>query len=53
MADFNADGKSDLATADWNGNTVSVLPGNGNGTFKAKQSLGAGNVSAVTSGGRL
>lgn len=31
--DFNEDNKVDLATADWGGNTASVLLGNGNGTF--------------------
>ena len=42
MGDFNSDGKSDLVTADFNGNTASVLLGNGNGTFQAKQSFGTG-----------
>lgn len=32
-ADFNGDGKMDLATADYNNSKVSVLLGNGNGTF--------------------
>ena len=43
MADFNGDGKSDLVTADYDGNTASVLLGNGNGTFQAKQSFGTGS----------
>ena len=42
MADFNGDGKSDLVTADYTGDTVSVLLGNGNGTFQAKQAFGTG-----------
>ena len=43
MADFNGDGKGDLVTADFNGDTASVLLGNGNGTFQAKQSFGIGS----------
>jgi hypothetical protein len=37
MGDFNRDGKTDLATADDNEGTVSVLLGNGDGTFQAPQ----------------
>ena len=37
MGDFNGDGKSDLVTANDGDNTASVLLGNGNGTFQAKQ----------------
>jgi hypothetical protein len=33
VADFNGDGKEDLAIANYYANTVSVLLGNGNGTF--------------------
>ena len=43
MADFNGDGKNDLVTANDIGNTASVLLGNGNGTFQAKQSFGTGS----------
>lgn len=35
-ADFNGDGKLDLAVANANDSTVSVLLGNGNGTFQAQ-----------------
>ena len=42
MADFNGDGKSDLVTANDNDNTASVLLGNGNGTFQAKQAFCTG-----------
>lgn len=33
VADFNGDGKLDIATANWNDNTVTILLGNGDGTF--------------------
>jgi hypothetical protein len=33
-ADFNGDGKSDLAVANLGSDSVSVLLGNGNGTFR-------------------
>jgi hypothetical protein len=35
VADFNGDGKLDVATANFNGNNVNVLLGNGDGTFTA------------------
>ncbi|MDJ0852550.1 MAG: VCBS repeat-containing protein [Myxococcota bacterium] len=35
VADSNGDTFPDLATADWEGIEVSVLPGNGDGTFQA------------------
>jgi hypothetical protein len=35
VADFNGDGKADLAVADSSGNAVSILLGNGDGTFQA------------------
>src|SRR5205814_2230783 len=40
--DFNGDGKLDVVTAIPNGNSVSVLLGNGNGTFQAPQTFAAG-----------
>jgi hypothetical protein len=43
--DFNNDGRMDLATANEIGNTVSILLGNGDGTFQrwVDYSLGSGN----------
>jgi len=35
-ADFNGDGKLDLAVANYNDNTISVLLGNGDGTFQTQ-----------------
>ena len=43
VGDFNGDGKSDLVTADHCVGTASVLLGNGNGTFQAKQAFGTGS----------
>ena len=53
VGDFNGDGKSDLVTADETDNTVSVLLGNGNGTFQAKQSFGTGSRALLSCCGRL
>ena len=50
-ADFNADGKLDLATANIVDNTVSVLLGNGDGTFTAGPTLAVGsNPFTLTAG---
>jgi len=35
MGDFNGDGRPDLVVGDYNGSNVSVLLGNGDGTFQA------------------
>jgi hypothetical protein len=55
VADFNADGKLDLVVANngsSNDNTVSILLGNGDGTFKAHVDYGTGssNPSSVAVG---
>jgi hypothetical protein len=41
-ADFNGDGKMDLAAQNSGSNNVSVRLGNGDGTFQAKQDFGVG-----------
>jgi hypothetical protein len=49
-ADFNGDGKVDLAAQNSGSNTVSVLTGNGEGTFDPKQDFTVGaNPSSVVS----
>ena len=39
--DFNDDGRTDLAVANDDENTVTVLLGNGDGTFQVAQATGA------------
>jgi hypothetical protein len=43
VADFNGDGKADLAIANYYGNSMSVLLGNGNGTFGSPTSYAVGS----------
>ena len=43
VADFNGDGKLDVATANVNSNTVSILPGNGDGTFGTQVTYSTGS----------
>ena len=51
VGDFNGDHKLDLVTANYVGNTVSVLVGNGNGTFQAPVNHSVGsNPSSVAVG---
>ena len=40
--DWNGDKKPDLAVANYGSNNVSILLGNGNGTFQAKVDYGVG-----------
>ncbi len=42
VGDFNGDGKLDLAVANFATNDVSVLLGNGDGTFQTAMNFGAG-----------
>ena len=42
VGDFNGDGKADLAVANYGSDNVSVLLGNGNGTFQAAVNYAAG-----------
>src|SRR5438309_859185 len=44
VGDFNGDGAQDLAVANRGSNDVSVLLGNGDGTFQATPSIGAGTA---------
>lgn len=41
-ADFNEDGRLDLATANYYGNTITTRLGNGDGTFQSPQTSAAG-----------
>src|SRR5215468_2279423 len=42
VGDFNGDGLPDLVVANFNSNNVSVLLGNGDGSFQAARNFGAG-----------
>ena len=46
VGDFNGDGTPDLAVANNGSNNVSVLLGNGDGSFQAAQNFGAGGSPA-------
>src|SRR5437870_4565475 len=51
LADLNSDGKLDAVTSNYGTGTVSVLLGNGDGTFQGAQSVDAGaNASTVAIG---
>src|SRR5260370_1254765 len=43
VADFNGDGRLDLATANANSDNVSVFLGNGDGSFQAPRNFPAGD----------
>src|SRR5438132_12324471 len=44
VADFNSDGNADVATSNKDNNTVSVLLGNGDGTFKTVTTYATGTT---------
>lgn len=51
IADYDSDGKPDLAVADWRSNSVSILHGNGDGTFAAASEWQVGDTpKSVASG---
>jgi hypothetical protein len=51
VGDFDGDGRQDLATANFQSSTVSILLGRGNGTFQAAQLFGLGAVLSSVSVG--
>ena len=51
--DFNGDGRLDLAVANQGGDTVSVLMGNGNGTFQPQVTYPVGADPSAIVAGRL
>ncbi|MGE7416486.1 beta strand repeat-containing protein, partial [Methylobacterium tarhaniae] len=48
-ADVNRDGKADLVVASYGSSNLSVLLGNGDGTFQAQQTFGTGTASGPRS----
>src|SRR5205085_10762080 len=48
VGDFNGDGKLDIVTADKTDNTVSLLLGNGDGTFQAAHAITLHNATFPT-----
>ncbi len=53
IADFNGDGRPDIAAANRASNNVSILLGNGNGTFQAAVGYPAGDFPVSVAGGDL
>lgn len=47
VEDFDGDGKQDLATANFSSKNVSVMLGNGNGTFKTATNYGVGTATGT------
>jgi dienelactone hydrolase len=50
LGDFNRDGKLDMAVADASGSTVSILLGNGDGTFQPPVNYSTGAATALAIG---
>ena len=50
VVDVNNDGSPDLVTANGTAGGVSLLLGNGDGTFQAARSIGAGNPTSIVTG---
>src|SRR5262245_21121767 len=50
-ADFNGDGRLDLATANWDRNYVSVLLGNGDGAFQDARNYATGQFATTIAAG--
>src|SRR5262245_55779522 len=50
VGDFNADGRPDLAVANENSASVSVLLGTGDGTFRSQQTFAAGSRPSFVGG---
>ena len=46
IADFNADNLQDIVVANYGSNTISILPGNGDGTFNSALNFPVGNYPA-------
>src|SRR6266446_7633491 len=53
VGDFNGDGRLDLATANFDSNDVSVLLGNGDGSFPGGADRSGGSWSLLRGRGRL
>src|SRR5436309_12329559 len=51
VGDVNGDGKFNLATANYDSNTVSILLGTGTGSFGAKTDFGTGIEPGSVAGG--
>jgi hypothetical protein len=50
-ADFNGDGKKDLAAANYSSSNVSILLGNGDGTFRAPVNYAVGGGPSAAAAG--